>query len=139
MSTLAVEDCLISKLSELFKSANIMNMDEQDLHLLAGETPKSSMDRERLKVKQEILEKGLKDIKGFYKRRAVIDPVQHDEKAWEDSEEVSATAGGRLEQASDISSSVKADSDGFSTEDLDEIREQTARVKQLLAGCTKDT
>ncbi|RBR18138.1 uncharacterized protein FIESC28_06204 [Fusarium coffeatum] len=121
------------------RSTNVMKMDEEDLHLLAGETPESSMERERLRVKQEILEKGLKDIKGFHKRRAVIDPVQHDDKAWEDSEEISAIARGRLEQASDISSSVKADSDGFSTEDLDEIREQTARVKQLLGGFTKDT
>lgn len=122
MSTLAVEDCLISKLTGLFRSANVMKMDEEDLHLLAGETPESSMERERLKVKQEILEKGLKDIKGFHKRRAVMDPVQHDDKAWEDSEEVSAIAGGRLEQGSDISSRVEADSDPFSTEDLDEVK-----------------
>ncbi|EKJ68747.1 hypothetical protein FPSE_11078 [Fusarium pseudograminearum CS3096] len=131
VSALAVEDCLISKLPGLFRSANVMNMGEEDLHLLAGETPESSMERERLKVKLEILEKGLQDIKGFHKRRAVIDPVQHHDIVWEVSKDDSVS---RSKQASDISSSVKADSDIFSTEDLAEVREQTARFRYLYSS-----
>jgi len=122
VSVLAVEDCLISKLPGLFRSANVMKMGDEDLHLLAGETPESSLERERLKVKQDILEKGLQDIKGFHKRRAIVDLVQHEDISSEDSEKVSAIARDRFEQASDISSSVKADSDPFITEDLDEVR-----------------
>ncbi|KAM0293172.1 hypothetical protein ACHAPM_011662 [Fusarium culmorum] len=131
VSALAVEDCLISKLPGLFRSANVMNMGEEDLHLLAGETPESSMERERLKVKLEILEKGLQDIKGFHKRRAVIDPVQHHDIVWEVPKDDSVS---RSEQASDISSSAKGDSDIFSTEDLAEVREQTARLRHLYSG-----
>nr|CEG05027.1 unnamed protein product [Fusarium clavum]CEG05861.1 unnamed protein product [Fusarium clavum] len=113
-------------------------MGEEDLHLLAGETPESSMERERLKVKQDILEKGLQDIKGFHKRRAIVDLVQHEDIASEDSEQVSAIIRGRFEQTSDISSSAKADSDMFSTEDPEEVREQTARLRHLLRASGTD-
>ncbi|KAH7186175.1 P-loop containing nucleoside triphosphate hydrolase protein [Fusarium flagelliforme] len=135
VSVLAVEDCLISKLPGLFRSANVMKMGDEDLDLLAGETSESSMERERLKVKLEILEKGLQDIKGFHKRRAVIDLTQHDDIAWEYPEKKPASSP---EQASDISSSAKADSDIFSTEDLAEVREQTARLRHLLGGSGTD-
>lgn len=38
VSVLAIEDCFISKLPMLFRSSNVLNMSDEDISRLAGET-----------------------------------------------------------------------------------------------------
>lgn len=89
VSVLAIEDCLISKLSMLFRSKNVLEMSEQDRSRLAGETPESSLERKRLEAKRGILETGLQSLKSLHKRRNVVNPPQKDQASSEGSEQMS--------------------------------------------------
>lgn len=114
-----------------------MNMSDEDVYLLAGETEESSTERERLETKKGILEKGLQDIKSFNKRRAFVDLGRYEEVALECSE-MPGIARSKLETASETSTRVKAASERSSSEDLSELKEQTARIRQLLSGRDRD-
>ncbi|KAL8367053.1 hypothetical protein RB599_010965 [Gaeumannomyces hyphopodioides] len=74
LSILAIEDCLISKLSTLFRSSNVLEMSAEDISRLAGETQESSLERKRLEAKRGILETGLQGLKSLHKRRNVNPP-----------------------------------------------------------------
>ncbi|KAJ9138996.1 p-loop containing nucleoside triphosphate hydrolase protein [Coniochaeta hoffmannii] len=86
MSVLAIEDCLIGKLSTLFGSREVLNMSEQDISRLAGETAESSLERKRLEAKRGILETGLKGLKSLHKHRNVVDSPKQDQGALEHPE-----------------------------------------------------
>lgn len=99
VSTLAIEDCLIAKLSTLFRSSNILGMSEQELSHLAGETPESSLERQRLEAKRQILKTGLQSLKSLNKRRNVIIATEQDQVEMEESDQVSATTPSRSEKS----------------------------------------
>lgn len=108
VSVLAIEDCLISKLSTLFKSSNVLEMSEQDISRLVGETPESAVERKRLEAKRGILETGLQGLKSLHKRRNAVDPPSQDQVASENSEQLSAMTPSRSETASIGNSSAEA-------------------------------
>jgi hypothetical protein len=116
VSVLAIEDCLISKLSSLFTSSNVAEMSDEELYLLAGETEKSSVERKRLELKQGILEKGLQDLKSLYKRSTVVGHRRYGGLSSEDSEEVSAMTQSRSEKGSSITGRGRAVSEVFTEE-----------------------
>ncbi|KAF4438478.1 hypothetical protein F53441_12779 [Fusarium austroafricanum] len=113
VNVLAVEDCLISKLSSLFTSRNVAEMSDEELNLLAGETEESSVERGRLELKQGILEKGLQDLKSLYKRSTVVGLRRHDGLTSEESEGLSAITQGKSAKESSTASSVGAASEVF--------------------------
>lgn len=101
VSSLAIEDCLISKLSKLFSSSNVLEMSAKDLCSLAGETRESALERQRLEAKHKILKAGLQSLKSLYKRRNATDPAtERDQVSSEDQEQVSAITPSRSEGAS---------------------------------------
>lgn len=95
VSTLAIEDCLISKLSTLFRSTNVLAMSGEDVSRLAGETQESSLERERLEAKREILETGLQCLKSLYKRRNDANHSQQDHVTSDNSARLSAMSTDR--------------------------------------------
>ncbi|KAJ0107643.1 P-loop containing nucleoside triphosphate hydrolase protein [Diaporthe amygdali] len=90
VSILAIEDCLISKLSTLFRSSNILKMSDQEVSHLAGETQESSLERRRLEEKRNILKTGLQSLKSLNKRRNILTPTEQDQVASEDSDQIGA-------------------------------------------------
>lgn len=68
VSVLAIENCLIGKVSELFKSSKILKLSHEEISRLAGETAESSVERKRLLEKHEILNAGLQDLKSLSKQ-----------------------------------------------------------------------
>lgn len=86
VSVLAIEDCLIGRLSQLFRPRFILNMSPEDISRLAGETEESSLERDRLGQKRKILEMGLQGLKSLLKRRDFARPVMRDPAASDDSE-----------------------------------------------------
>ncbi|SPO02545.1 related to Mx2 protein (GTPase protein) [Cephalotrichum gorgonifer] len=99
MGVLAIEDCLISKLSTLFRSTNVLNMSKEERSYLAGETAESSLERKRLEAKRGILEEGLQRLKSLHKRKRLVNPSRQDQTASDDSE-VSAMTLSRSEKTS---------------------------------------
>jgi hypothetical protein len=73
VSTLAIEDCLISKLPTLFRSSNVLDMSSEDIARLAGETPASVIERNRLQTKRRTLEAGLHSLKSLHRRMNIVD------------------------------------------------------------------
>lgn len=99
VSTLAIENCLISKLCTLFRSSNVLEMSPEDLSDLAGETPESSLERQRLEAKRKILKTGLQSLKSLNKRGNVVDPIEQDQMAPEESNPVSVMTPSRSEKS----------------------------------------
>jgi hypothetical protein len=108
VSILAIEDCLVSKLPTLFRSSNVLEMSDEDISRLAGETRESSLERKRLEAKRGILETGLQGLKSLHKRRNVVNRPKRDQVASEDSEQMSAMTPNRSEKASVATSSAEA-------------------------------
>lgn len=108
MSVLAIEDCLISKLSTLFRSSNVLEMSGEDISRLAGETRESYLERKRLEAKRGILETGLQSLKSLHKRRNVVNLPKQDQVASEDSEQMPAVTPSRSEKASIATNSDEA-------------------------------
>ncbi len=108
MSVLAIEDCLISKLSTLFRSNNVIEMSPEDISGLVGETQDSSLGRKRLETKRTDLEKGLRGLKSLHKHRNVNHPPQQDQVAPENPERISTMTSSRSEKASMITYDAEA-------------------------------
>ncbi|KAK5654259.1 hypothetical protein OQA88_7434 [Cercophora sp. LCS_1] len=89
MSVLALENRLISKLPTLFRSSNFLEMTDQDVSHLAGETAESSLERKRLGAKREILKTGLQGLKSLHKRGNAVKSPKQDQEPREDSEKSS--------------------------------------------------
>lgn len=101
VGTLAIEDCLISKLPTLFRSTDVLNMSEEDVARLAGETESSSTERRRLEAKQKILGRGLQGLRSLHKRRSLVYDLQHDQAPVDKLEKMSAmTASSKSEKES---------------------------------------
>ncbi|KAL5608679.1 hypothetical protein FOVSG1_003360 [Fusarium oxysporum f. sp. vasinfectum] len=113
VSVLAIEDCLIGKLPSLFTSSSVAEMSDEKLYLLAGETKKSFVERQRLELKQGILEKGLQDLKSLYKRSTVVGHRGYHGLSSEDSDKVSAITQSRSEKGSSLTDRGRAASEVF--------------------------
>lgn len=100
VSILAIEDCLISKLPTLFRSSNVLEMNDEDRSRLAGETQESSMERARLEAKRGILETGLQGLKSLHKRRNIITAAKELPATSENSRHTSAITPSRSEEGS---------------------------------------
>ncbi|KAI7764274.1 hypothetical protein LZL87_012683 [Fusarium oxysporum] len=111
VSVLAIEDCLIGKLPSLFTSSSVAEMSDEQLYLLAGETEESSVERKRLELKQEVLEKGLQDLKSLYKRSRVVGHRGYHGLSSEDPERVSVITQSKSENGSSITDKGRAASE----------------------------
>jgi len=69
VSVLVIEDCLIGKVSGLFGSSKVLEMSPDDISRLAGETTESSIERKRLVDKRNILDAGLRGLKGLQNQK----------------------------------------------------------------------
>ncbi|KXJ85573.1 P-loop containing nucleoside triphosphate hydrolase protein [Microdochium bolleyi] len=78
VSVIAIEDCLIKKLPGLFKSQEILDMGEETISSLAGETKESTVERQRLEEKHKILENGLRGLRGLLQQGQVTRHDEHD-------------------------------------------------------------
>ena len=122
MSVLAIEDRLISKLSTLFRSSKISEMDTEAISRLAGETPESSLERQRLEEKRRILEAGLQGLRSLHKRKNVANPLKQHQDASDCSEKLSDVTPSRSETASMATNSVgEAPRSTFSSEPFHEV------------------
>lgn len=110
---LAIEDCLVGKLSELFTPHDVLDMSPEEIFRLASESPESTLERAYLVQKRKILESGLPILKGFQKRRsAFMNQVERGAVASEHSESKSVktessseerwmgTSGGKMSPSS---------------------------------------
>lgn len=73
---LAIEDCLIGKVSGLFLSSKILEMSPEEISRLASETPECSTERKRLEEKRDILDTGLQGLKRIQKPGRFVHPAQ---------------------------------------------------------------
>ncbi|KAI5464414.1 P-loop containing nucleoside triphosphate hydrolase protein [Mariannaea sp. PMI_226] len=78
ISVLAIENCLIGKVSELFRPSKILEMATEDISRLAGETEESSVERKRLEDKRKILDTGLRGLKGLRHEGQFAQPAKWD-------------------------------------------------------------
>lgn len=68
VSVLAIETCLITRLSTIFSPATVLDIGDAIVTAVAAEDEESSMERARCDEKRKILEEGLrelKDIQGY--------------------------------------------------------------------------
>jgi GTP-binding protein EngB required for normal cell division len=140
VSVLAIEVCLITKLSSLFRSGDVVEMSDEELYLLAGETQESGAKRKRLEVKQRVLEKGLQDLKSLSKRRTVVDFRKQDDIASDDFEKLPTTTQSHSGNPSPAPSSAKAYSVVSSDHPNDISKESVSEVdvRRSLQGGLKD-
>jgi hypothetical protein len=75
-SVLAIEDCLISKLPELFEMDEFLELSDGELARLAGETDECSAERKHLEAMREILDSGLQSLKSLQKQRKFATPSE---------------------------------------------------------------
>lgn len=107
VSNLAIEDCLIGKLSTLFRSRNVMEMSVEDVSRLAGETQESALERQRLEAKRKILKTGLQSLKSLNKRKSAASPTETTRVASDDSPPISVMTPSRSDKESVISHSPR--------------------------------
>jgi GTP-binding protein EngB required for normal cell division len=86
VSVLAIEDCLVGKISELFRSSKVWKMSPEDISRLAGESRESSVERKRLVEKREVLHEGLRGLRGLKTQRQFAHPAEWDPVPSEDVE-----------------------------------------------------
>jgi hypothetical protein len=105
VSVLAVEDCLIGKVAELFRPSQFLEMNPDDVSRLAGETEESSVERKRLTQKCKILDAGLRGLKDLQRQRQIANPAPGNLMSLADSEnecEKITPASGKTSTASSI-------------------------------------
>lgn len=74
ISVMAVERCLMSKLTGILTPIKAVELEDDELLRLVGESEESVDERLRLTEKLEILQNGLRDIKRLYTDRGDIAP-----------------------------------------------------------------
>ena len=116
VSVLAIEDCLIGKVSKLFRSSVVLKLSFEDVSRLAGETKKSSVERRRLGEKHKILDTGLQGLKSLQKQRPFARPAEWGPAPPGDAESKSDRVGTSSEEAS-ITPSVGGSSVDLQTEE----------------------
>lgn len=68
-SVVAIEDCLIDKLPDLFTPAVVLELGEEQITALVSESEKTAHKRESIGEKHQTLKNGLRDIKRLQRRR----------------------------------------------------------------------
>ena len=63
VSVLAIERCIMDKLSSIFSSDVICDMTDDDINELAGESPETAAQRKYLTEKLKVLEEGMEKLK----------------------------------------------------------------------------
>jgi hypothetical protein len=68
-SVLAIEQCLVEKLPNLFMPQMVYDLTDEDVTSLAGESESATAERQRINDKFRILTAGLQDLKLLDKHR----------------------------------------------------------------------
>ncbi|KAK2593837.1 hypothetical protein QQS21_008452 [Conoideocrella luteorostrata] len=88
-------------------SSHVLEMSDEDISRLAGETQAASTERTRLEAKRGILEAGLQRLKSLHRRRNV-DPLKQNQVVVEKLEQISAMTPKRSEKASTDTNCVRS-------------------------------
>jgi GTPase SAR1 family protein len=67
-STLAIEHCLVAKLSTLFSPVFVAEFSDEETRRLSAETPSTAAERQRCMRKLEVLERGMSDLRRLQRR-----------------------------------------------------------------------
>lgn len=70
VSVLAIEQCLVQKLPDLFSPSVVLNLSDEDIHHLAAESPEAGAERVRYSEKRDVLQAALRSLNRLHKRRA---------------------------------------------------------------------
>ncbi|KAI6377714.1 hypothetical protein MCOR25_002438 [Pyricularia grisea] len=70
IGVLAIEDCLIQKLPEIFHPGTVHLLTTDEIHKIAAESPEAAAERARVNEKLRILHKGLRDLKRIDRRQS---------------------------------------------------------------------
>lgn len=108
VSVLAIEDCLIAKVSKLFRSTEVLTLSNEDVSRLAGETRKCSVERKRLEEKHKILDAGLRGLKGLQRQRPFHRPAEWDPTSRGTLESRPSTVAPSSEEASIAASVIES-------------------------------
>jgi hypothetical protein len=131
VSVLAIEDCLIGKVANLFRSSQFLEMSPDDVSRLAGETEESSVERKHLTQKRKILDAGLRGLKDLQRRTETANPAPGDHMSLVDSENESdkitpcsrkASTANSIRSAS-TASSIRSASPTLSLQEVPESQE----------------
>ena len=63
VASLAIEQCLLAGLPEIFSSATIRDMSDETIKVIASEPPSTLTERMRLRERVEILRRGIKTVR----------------------------------------------------------------------------
>lgn len=122
VSVLAIEDCLIGKVSELFRSNQILAMNTDDIQNLAGEATESSVERKRLEEKCKILNAGLWGLQQLQKQRQFARQTQWNVMPLADEENKSNKTASSSEEAS-IGSPIMGSSSVMDVSEAPELQD----------------
>jgi hypothetical protein len=105
--SLAIDECLISKLPTLLGSSTVEELSDEEISSLAGESQETERERQRLETKHSILEGGLQSLQRLRKHRNVVGN-QQDPVALEGAEQTPAMTLSRSRKSSVASNSADA-------------------------------
>jgi GTP-binding protein EngB required for normal cell division len=95
IATLAVENCLLTGLANIFPSNMVLEMDDIQLMRFAGDSDKLRSDRRHAEAKHQLLEKSLETCRAHMSRR--LFPIRDSQKklpGWHVSSDVNNSASG---------------------------------------------
>ena len=69
IASLAIEQCLLSRLHKIFSSTTIREMNDEKLELVASESQDTRIERERVAERVKTLQKGLDTLKRIHPSR----------------------------------------------------------------------
>jgi hypothetical protein len=90
IATLAVENCLMAELTNIFPSSKILDMEDHELAILAGESEKILTDRRYAEEKSRLLKRSLKTCRLHMSRR----PIPHEESQRTTTQELAGLSSG---------------------------------------------
>ncbi|KAG6241034.1 hypothetical protein E4U25_007034 [Claviceps purpurea] len=97
VSVLAVEQCLVSKLPDLFPDDILFDFKDEEIARLAGETDAASKQREKFNQKLAVLEDGRRDLLNL----AMTGSFESDYSAKEDKDVISNDSGANARRGED--------------------------------------
>ena len=68
-AVLAVEYCILEKVAGFFTPQTVLDLDEDVIESIAGETPQSKVERDRAVTKLNSLESGLKALRNIQRQK----------------------------------------------------------------------
>ena len=77
ISVLAVEHCLLDKLTTLFQAETVLDLSDEEVKALAQESDESAARRWQCTVKMDVLDAGMDDLKRLDAHRSLSTGMEH--------------------------------------------------------------